>query len=305
MIIREEYIFEDIADYLFNSNELLIAGMPNPEERSRFFFNTWNNRGKSILLLQRVADGKMFYQLYHGKNVVQQNTIDLCIATSRLLHYLKVDEKNILLDMSSLDHVLIMFLTKQLITQVVPKTLFAAYICPDRYCQQSGNIGFSLCNQVLAVNSVPGFTKRESEKQTLCSFLGFEGIRLKSILESVYNIDKFIPVVAFPSGAPQWYNVTMWNSMDTLQSENRNYAIRKCFSDSIFDAVSLLKQNILPDEKVVLAPLGTRAHSMACAIFACNHSNTRIIYDYVIESPHRTAGIANIKIYHLSTFLNT
>ena len=267
MIIREEYVFKDIADYLFSSNDLLIAGIPNTEERSRFFFNAWADRCKNVLLLHSVSDGKMVYQLYRGQNIIEQNTIDLCIATSRLLRYLRVDEKNVLLDMSSLDHVLIMFLTKQLITQVVPKTLFAAYICPDRYCQQSGNVGFSLCNQVLAVNSVPGFTKRESEKQTLCSFLGFEGIRLKSILESVYNIDKFIPVVAFPSGAPQWYNVTMWNSMDTLQSENRNYAIRKCFSDSVFDAVSLLKENILPDEKAVLAPLGTRAHSMACATY--------------------------------------
>ena len=135
--------------------------------------------------------------------------------------------------------------------------------------------------------------------------MGFEGIRLKSILESVHNVDKFIPVVAFPSGAPQWYNVTMWNSMDTLQSENRDYAIRKCFSESIFEAVNLLQQNILHDEKVVLAPLGTRAHSMACAIFACQHPNTRIIYDYVIESNQRAVGIANITIYHLSSFLNT
>ncbi|BBB92238.1 MAG TPA: hypothetical protein PKA28_04795 [Methylomusa anaerophila] len=263
-MIREEYLFEDIADYLYKSNDLLIAGMPSTEERSSFFKNLWTDRCKSVLLLKRLDDGNMFFQLCCGKDVVQQNTVDLCIATSRLLRYLNVDEKNVLLDMSSLDHVLIMFFTKQFLTQVVPKTLFAAYIRPKQYSQQSGNVGFSLCDQVLAVNSVPGFAKRESGKQTLCSFLGFEGIRLKSILESVHNVDKFIPVVAFPSGAPQWYNVTMWNSMDTLQSENRDYAIRKCFSESIFEAVNLLQQNILHDEKVVLAPLGTRAHSMAC-----------------------------------------
>lgn len=304
-MIREEYVFKDIEDYLYESNDLLIAGMPNTEERSCFFFNLWRDRNKDIMLLKRLEFGKVLVEVFRGTNKNFQREIDLCTAMTRILRHFRVDEKNILLDMSSLDHILIMFLTKQLIMQVIPKTFFAAYIRPDRYCQQSGTIGFSLCAQVQAINSVPGFAKRESEQQTVCSFIGFEGIRLKSVLESVYSIGKFIPVVAFPLGAPQWYNVTMWNSMDTLQSENRDYAIRKCFSESVFEAVDLLRNNIMPDEKVVLAPLGTRPHSMASAIFACSHQNTRIISDYVIESEHRASGVANITIYHLSSFLKT
>ncbi|MDD3173087.1 MAG: hypothetical protein PHF63_05440 [Herbinix sp.] len=304
-MIREEYSFNDIADYLYDNNEMLIAGVANDDERSRFFFEQWNEKSKDVLLLKRADKGGVFYQYIKNKNEVQRDIIDLCVALPRLLRALKVDEKSVLLDMSSLDHVLIMFLTKQLLIQVIPRTLFAAYIRPNSYSNQSGNIGFSLCSQVMAVNSVPGFARRECDKQTLCSFLGFEGIRLKGILESVHNVDKFVPFVAFPSGEPQWYNVTMWNSMDTLQSENKDFAIQKCFSESIFEAVNLLRQNIQQDERVVLAPLGTRPHSMACAIFACQHPSTRIIYDYVIENSHRAEGIANITIYHLSSFLHT
>lgn len=302
-MIREEYDFNNIAEYLFGTVDLLIAGIPTSEERSYFFSTLWKDKGKAILQLKRENNDKLAYQFYQGNSLIESGVIDLCVQTIQLLRFLKIRQKNVLLDLSSLDHVLIMFLTKQLIERTVPKSFFASYIRPQEYSKQSGTIGFSLCDQVLAVNSVPGFAKRESKKQTLCSFLGFEGIRLKSILEYVHNIEKFIPVVAFPSGTPQWYNVTMWNSMDVLQGGNQDYAIRKCFSESVFEAVNLLQSNIYPEDKVVLAPLGTRPHSMACAIFACQHPNSRIIYDYAIESQHRAKGIANITIYHLSSFL--
>lgn len=302
-MIREEYNFNDIADYLYKSTDLLITGIPTCEDRSHFFSDLWKDKGKAILQLRRENNDKLAYQFLQGNNSVDAGLIDLCVQTSQLLQCFGVEQKNILLDLSSLDHVLIMFLTKQLIERVIPKSLFAAYIRPREYRQQSGNIGFSLCEQVLAVNSVPGFAKRESARQTLCAFLGFEGIRLKSILEYVHNIEKFIPVVAFPSGTPQWYNVTMWNSMDVLQSENQDFAIRKCFSESIFEAVNLLQNNIHPEDRVVLAPLGTRPHSMACAIFACQHQYSRIISDYAIENQQRTKGVTDITVYHLSSFL--
>lgn len=304
-MIREEYNFGDIADYLYDNIDLLIAGIPRSEERSSYFYNIWKGKGKDVLLLTRVNNDSVQYNYLKGAILLRQGTLDLTIGTPQVLRALQVDQRNILLDLCSLDHVLIMFLTKILITQVVPRTLFATYIRPDHYCNQSGNIGFSLCDQVLGVKSVPGFTKREGENQVLCSFIGFEGIRLKSVLESVYNVRRFIPIVAFPSGAPQWYNVTMWNSMDVFQSETPDFAIHKCFSESVFEAVYLLQSCIQQDEKVVLAPLGTRPHSMACAIFACNHPNTRIIYDYVIERENRTRGISHIMVYHLSSFLKT
>lgn len=222
-----------------------------------------------------------------------------------MLKQLKVDEKNILLDMSSLDNVLIMFLTKQLLTCVMPKLLFASYIRPQKYNNQSGDIGFSLSEKIQSIEAVPGFAKTEKDNQTLCAFLGFEGIRLKGILETVHSIKKFVSIVAFPTGFPQWYNVAMWNSMDILQNEDKNMSTHKCLSESVFDAVALLNDTISQDKSVILAPLGTRPHSMACAIFACHHKDTRIIYDFVIESKKRAVGISYITIYHLSSFIKT
>lgn len=304
-VIREEYAFNDIKDYLQSSNNLLIVGRPTQDERSHFFYDQWNDLGKDILVLTREANGRLHYQHITNNSIVEERSIDLCMGTPKLLKFLRVEEKSVLIDLASLDHVVIMFLTKQLLERVIPTSLFAAYIRPEHYNTQRGNTAFSLSSRVMAVDAIPGFARRVGDKQTLCAFLGFEGIRLKGILETVQNIERFIPVIAFPTGTPQWYHTTMWNSMDTLQSECADSAVLKCYSESIFEAVELLRLNIRSEDKLVLAPLGTRPHSMACAIFACEHNNTRIIYDYVVENDHRAIGISDIIVYHLSSFLKT
>lgn len=302
-MIKEEYNFSDIDDYLYNNIDILIAGFPGCEERSKFFSDLWNKKNKEILYLKVDGSEKVILRYLKKDGTEINDQCDLCVELQTRLRFLGVSEKNVLLDISSLDNVLIMFLTKQLLTKVIPKLLFASYIRPQKYSSESENMGYKLCQQIGAINAVPGFAKREAEKQTLCAFLGFEGVRLKGILETVQGFDKLIPIVAFPSGSPQWYNITMWNIMDVLQSEGKNTSVYKCYSESIFDAVKLLEKTITSDETVILAPLGTRPHSLACAIFACKHKRTRILYDFVVENDDRAIGIAEIKIYHLSSFI--
>jgi len=304
-MIREEFSYSDVAAYLHSNIDLIIVGPSSDDERSSFFFNEWNSMGKTILLLKRGINESLQFQLIAGGALIQQGSTDLCVGTKTLLRSLGIERMNIMLDLSSLDHVLIMFLTKQLVQIVVPRTLFASYIRPLQYGPQMKGSGVPLSTQVMAVEAVPTFARRECDNQTLCAFIGFEGVRLKSVIETVHGINRLIPIIAFPSGSPEWYNVAMWNSMDILQSESQDTFAYKCFSESVFGAIELLQNNIQPDEKLVLAPLGTRPHSMACALFACQHPHARIIHDYAVEHPHRAIGIANIKVYHLSSFLKT
>ncbi len=303
-MIKEEFSFRHIDNYLYDNINLLISGLPNEEERSKFFSDKWKEKNLDILFLSMENNETVLLKLVlNGQETISK--CDLCVGLPKILKRIGVSDKNILLDMSSLDNVLIMFLTKQLLTKVQPKSFFASYIRPDRYISESGNVGYELCQKIGAIDTVPGFTKRESDNQTLCVFIGFEGVRLKGVLETVHSFDKLVPIVAFPSGTPQWYNVTMWNSMDILQSEGKNLSVHKCYSESVFEAVNLLEKTISQDRTVVLAPLGTRPHSMACAIFACKHEATKIVYDFVVENEHRAIGISDITIYHLSSFIKS
>ena len=269
-MINEEYNYDDIKDYLINNIDLIIVGFRGEDERQKYFFDEWNNFEKDILALKVKDDVFLEYSFISRKNTVCEGSIDLCVGTPKVLQYFGVGDKSILMDLSSLDH---------------------------------ETEGCGLSEKVRSIEAVPGFAKRECDNQTLCAFLGFEGVRIKNVLETVHSIGRFVPIVAFPSGDPQWYNVTILNNMDMLQSEARDVAIHKCFSEGIFSAVNLLENTISQDEKIVLAPLGTRPHSMACAIFACRRQNARIIYDFVVENENRAVGISNITIYHLSSFI--
>ena len=305
-MIREEYNYSDVSDYLINSKTLLIAGYPSKEERSYHLSEIWKKASMDVIFLERcdndIGNVKVEYIL---KGNCDSTIVDLRSNLVPLLRCLQIESQNVLLDISSLDNILIMYLAKQFISQIIPKSFFAAYIRPIKYVQQSGTVGYALCDQVSSVKAVPGFAKRVSDKQSLYAFLGFDGIRLKNILETENNIEKFVPIIPFPTGIPQWYNVTMWNSMDVLQSYSEEVAIRKCFSDSVFEAIELLEREIQTNQSVILVPLGTRPHSLACAIFATRHNNAKIIYDYVIEHEHRAIGVGKITIYHLSSFLKT
>ena len=302
-MISEEYSYSDIKEYLYDNIDLLITGESNSEERNHYFFDEWYRLGKNILTLRLEDSGYVLCSYIQERNIVGKRREELCVGIPRFLRGFDISNKRVLLDLSGLSHVLIMFLTKQLLKYLSPQLLFAAYIRPNDYNVESDDIGYQLSQRIGAVSAVPGFSKRESERQTLCAFLGFEGVRLKGVLETVNTFSKLIPIVAFPSGNPHWYNITMLNSMNILQSEGKNLSVYKCYSESVFEAIDLLNKTIPKEESVVLAPLGTRPHSMACAIFSCLNTSARIVYDFAVENEHRAIGVSDITIYHLSSFI--
>ena len=304
-MIKEEYDYSIIRDYLINNIDLIITGEPTEEERSAFIIDSWKKSNKQHLLITFKGNNgiRFIYTDPITGITITNNNIDITIGLPDLLRKISIPQKNVLLDLSSLDHVLIMVLIKQLIKIIIPKSLFAVYIRPKKYLLFPNIDGLLLSDEIYGVKAVPGFIKRENENQTLCSFIGFEGVRLKSILESLNNINKIVTIVAFPTGGLEWFKTTMWHCMDALESETRELTIRKCFSESIFDAVFLLNDVLGQVDSVVLAPFGTRPHSAASAIFAAKHQNVKIIHDNAIERQNRTEGISHICVYHLSSFI--
>ena len=307
-MIREEYNYFDLEDYLDQNINLVIMGINRIEERAHFFENKWMTSEKYILKIGKYeeTDKKVTIMILKNGNVIQNERVDLIDRLPRVLKFLSLEEKVVLMDLSSLDNVCIMFLTKVLLVDNKPKDLFSAYIRPKSY-RVNKEDGFSveLSSRYKAVNGVPGFARRESGEQVLCAFIGFEGFRLNAVLETIQKVKKIIPIVAFPSGSLDWYNTSIWNAMDILQNETDNLMVNKCLSASLFDAIELLNELIKEDDKLVLAPLGTRVHSLACAIYATqNKKNARIVYDFVTEMENRAIGISEIVVYHMASFFN-
>jgi hypothetical protein len=305
-MVKQEYAFDDISNYLLSSVDLLIAGEIYDESRCKYFFELWKIYKKPILILKTNEQNILHCSYLDEEKNVSDKDGDVSILLPRMLSNLSVSRKCVLVDITSLDHISIMALTHVLIKQTKPKKFFASYISPLKYLGDKNdyfnNLSFKISEEFM---SVPGFARIEKPSESVCAFIGFEGSRFKNMMEFIKDEKKIFPIISFPSNNPYWFNIAIWDSMDTIKSflsENITY---KCSAESIFDAVNLLERIFDVNENIVLIPLGTRPHSMSCAIFASQHKNVRIVYDYAIENTKRSEGIANKNIYNLTNFIET
>lgn len=302
-MIREEFNYNSMKTYLHQHIDILILGKPNSEERNKFFFQSWENTGKDIIIIDLVNDDNIIRcDIMHKRNW-ENYCGEISQILPRILSKMNTVQSNVLIDLTSLHQVALMVLIKVLIKTIKPKTLFASYIRPQKYNISDDETTEVLTTKISEVKSIPKFTRRRRPDSVLCSFIGFEGFRYKNILESLDDIKRTRVVAAFPSGFPHWFNTTMWNAMDELLDDNIDSIVYKCFSESVFEAVSLLNKYLSKEPNIILAPIGTRVHAAACAIFGSMYNNVNIIYDYAVESDNRTVGIDEIIIYHLSSFI--
>ena len=230
---------------------------------------------------------------------------DISIALPTILKENYISQKNIMIDITSLDHVLIMTIVNILINKVHPKKLFAGYVCPLRYIGSEDNFSYTLTSEREEIMTIPGLAHIEKPSESVCVFLGFEGERFQRIIELVKDTKKIYPIFSLPLINHNWMKVSMWNSLDLLKDYSSNTIIYKCSAESIFEALQLLEEISSLADNTVLIPLGTRPHSASCAIFASKNKNTRIIYDYAVETLKRSEGIGNVIIYNLTKIIHS
>lgn len=303
MIYKEEFSFSDVQDYLEREITLVIVGDAQ-DERSKFIRETYKDKNCTISL---------DYQYENRQFIIRADYFKYPFVRSCSFHKIAdvirsipgINLKNILVDITSLQHPSIMCLIRSIALDIRPSRVFTAYIKPEKYLlgDEFGRYDFStVCS---SPSSIPGFVTRSKLDEILVPFLGFEGNRLEGIIGEA-NYSELIPIIGFPADEPTWQFETLRNSMTFITSHNAEKNIRKCKSGSIFDAYELL-ENIIDsniDRHIVVAPIGTRPHTVASALFSLKHSrNCRLIYDFVIERESRSKGIRDITITHLSSFI--
>jgi len=305
-MIKEEYSFDDMSSYLKSSIDLLIIGELSIEERRTLFYNQFINSKTSILILNR-NKGNLLSSKYlvNNKTEKKYQDKDISILLPFILNDINIIQKNILIDITSLDHVTMMSLINILINKIYPKKLFAGYVCPQCYIGSEEDYSFTLTSELEGIMAIPGLAHIEKPSESVCVFLGFDGGRFQRTIELIKDSKTIYPIFALPLVNPNWIKVSMWNSFDILKDYISNSIIYKCSAESIFDALQLLKDISKIADNTVLIPLGTRPHSASCAIFASKNKNTRIIYDYAVETQKRSEGISNIIIYNLTKIIHS
>ncbi|NYF22626.1 hypothetical protein HDC36_004103 [Xanthomonas sp. JAI131] len=217
--------------------------------------------------------------------------------------------RRVLLDATSLDAVEILILTRAFLHCDSPRELGYLYAEPEHYHPASDDISmdlfFSFADQFIGLKPVPGFAPelRPDEPGRLVACLGFEPDRLDRILQD--DDGNFIKHTTLIFGVPPYR--TTWEMHALLpharlinQNRDREVAFAgasnpKATFEQLSAAARAIDNSI--NERLLIAPLGSKPSSIGVALFACCRDDIRLKYDFPVRSRHQTSGVGAIHRY--------
>ena len=301
---REEYSYESTKEYLHNNLSLIIVGPSCGEDRTHYIANQFKETSIPIVYLS-YDDATNKYTIEYITNGETTKRLADHVHLYKVLEALpSISFRSVLVDITSLQHAVIMYLTYILLTQIQVAHLFMAYVKPEEYLNRTPSGKYELYSQTFPARTIPGMSSRNKDHEIIIPFLGFDGDRFNNAIEGM-SYDEISPIIGFPSDNPYWQMESLRNCMLALKNTGSEQNIRKCKANSIYDACHTLEEIIAEktNNNFVLIPLGTRPHSVACAIVYARHTNVRIIYDFAKETPIRSKGVKSVSIYNLSPLL--
>lgn len=194
------------------------------------------------------------------------------------------------------------------------KQLDCVYVEPleyeqDTYLETSWSREFSLSDGH-KVTGVPGFlstlSNLENQPVKLVTFLGYESSRLASASQQL-DMDLWTKyaIVGVPGFATGWEINTLANNIDALDAQAYQ-SIRYCAASSVSGALDSLRKIHSEGHRdaphTVVAPMGTKPHGIAAAIFLVQHSKyqaSSLLYDHPRRSQRRTRQIRRWHLYRI------
>lgn len=319
MIYQEKFNLDNkTAEYFSAEIDILVCGFRKDSDKDERFDHVKKLLTKFKGLIFYLGTDENAESLdfsiisSNGDLVDTQYGLNLIPDLRKFLNANNVEKSSICIDITCLQQPILFLLIKLLLSDVKPKKLYAAYTEPKRYkkLQHLGSEDeeFELYERIVGCNySVPGFAKiNREDKELLVAPFGFERQRLISIYESVEPKGGLIPILGFPSFVPGWNLTALYMNYKVLADSESEQKIRYCEASSPFGVYKLLEELYeiySGDFKILLAPLGTRPHSLGAAIFATKHRQCHLIYDFPVEKTFRSEDILKANMYHLSNFL--
>lgn len=311
------YRFDSLPPNFYKSVDVLIIGDSN-EMRAQHIPKYLNRKFTGVIL-------KLSYDLETEKfdiNAVKIDDIDKKIIASPLkdlvpdfiemLHSFNLFDKTILIDTTSIKHPLIFYILKVFKKSIKVKRLFLGYTEPERYAEEESHSvrKFELTEKFIGAGTMPGFLRsyNQSKEKLLCVALGFEGSRFKKAFEELEpSQTKTFVIVGFPSFRPNWQFYVYDQNQSALEQTKAYQNMYRATANSPFGIYNILNEikSKNADDNLVIAPLGTKPHSIGMGMFAVDNEDVQIYYDFPSYGKKiRTIGIGNAYIYNLTSFIH-
>lgn len=166
---------------------------------------------------------------------------------------------------------------------------------------------FALSKSLGQLIPIPGFTKnfaRKNHQTHLFAFLGFEPARLGRVLEDDEGagISKYSLGIGIPAFVPGWENHTTDSNSEYLDSPNREEIVLFSANNpqSAYDSLCEIADSLSDDERIVIAPFGTKPAGLGAIVYAVLHQDRcGIIYDHPIRQKDRSKGVGKCHLYKL------
>lgn len=296
-----------------------------------FMGNSSETRAQKVLsLIEDIYIGSIFsinYDIEFEKYSLVQSTKkvpyrkenlrdlgkDLLIDFEKDLENIGIDDKVILIDITSLKHPLLFYFLLILKSKFKPRKLFVTYTEPEEYDQQKmENVTkkFDLTEKFCTVNSFPGFLRvsDHNKEKLLVALMGFEGNRFSKAFEDVNpSMRKTYAVVGFPSFQPGWQYYVYSENQNALEQSKAHLQIKRATANEPFNIYNILeeiKKNNTSFE-IIVAPIGTKPHSLGVCMFAIDNQDVQIYYDFPsFGDKKRTTGVGSSFLYNLTDYIN-
>lgn len=167
---------------------------------------------------------------------------------------------------------------------------------------------FALSKSLGKMIPIPGFTRNFARKNLdvhLVAFLGFEPSRLGRILEDDEGstISRCTFGVGIPAFVPGWENHTIDSNAQYFEDPKREDTIFFSANNpqSAYDSVLSIAASLAPNERMVIAPFGTKPAGIGAIVYAVqNQEKCGVIYDHPIRQNDRSKGVGRCHLYRCS-----
>ena len=162
---------------------------------------------------------------------------------------------------------------------------------------------FQLSGAVSGFSAIPGGAMIIDHRAppTAIFFLGYEGRRLdRALNEFSFRTKKCSIVFGVPAFQPGWEMDAFANNIRVIDGNNYRGTFHFCGAENPKGAYEVIKevhQTVLANDRLVLAPLGTKPHGIGVAVYAATHPEVGILYDHPERQRGRSTDTFNWHLY--------
>lgn len=163
---------------------------------------------------------------------------------------------------------------------------------------------FELSDEVPGYRGIPGFTLllEQGGKVTCVFFLGYEERRLDRALEDFPFLRPDRCYVAFgvPAFRAGWEMDAFANNVRVIRERDLRGGVHFCGAENplaVLETLNRVKQGLSQNDRLLVAPIGTKPFGIGVALFALENPGTGVLYDHPSRRQERSENVGNWHLY--------